>query len=67
MQYAHLIGQPVTLRVRVGALRIPLRGRLLAETPDTLQLEITDNWQLPVHKDSLESIMRDTQSQAGAR
>ena len=42
--YAVWIGQPVLLRVVTGSLRVPLRGRLVSETKDSVRLRISDSW-----------------------
>lgn len=59
-EHPDLIGQPVALRVRAGALRLPLRGQLVSETEQTLYLTIEGTWQLGVDKASVETIARDS-------
>lgn len=66
-QFADLIGKPVALRVLVGALRLPLHGQLIAETPQAFQLRVEDRWNLSIDKASVESIERDTAGKHGAR
>ena len=56
------IGQPVVIRVRVGQVRIPLRGRLISESADTLQLQVADDWQFPVDRALVETIALDTRA-----
>lgn len=57
--YAVWVGQPVILRVVTGNLRVPLRGRLLAETNDAVRLRIADSWDVDIFKTMVVGIEHD--------
>jgi hypothetical protein len=57
--YAVWIGQPVLLRVVTGSLRVPLRGRLVSETKDSVRLRISDSWDVDLLKSIVVAIERD--------
>ena len=48
--YAVWMGQPVILRVVTGSLRVPLRGRLVSETNNSLRLRVSDSWDIDIFK-----------------
>jgi len=58
--YAVWMGQPVILRVVAGNLRVPLRGRLMAETSDVLRLRIADSWDVDIFKSMVVAVEQDT-------
>jgi hypothetical protein len=57
--YTGWIGQPVILRVVTGNLRVPLRGRLLSETNQSLRLRISDSWDVDIFKSMIVSVEHD--------
>jgi hypothetical protein len=57
--YAVWVGQPVVLRVVTGDIRVPLRGRLLAETNDVIRLRIADSWDVDIFKSMVVAIEHD--------
>ena len=57
--YAVWMGQPVILRVVTGNLRVPLRGRLVAETNDSVRLRISDSWDVDIFKSMVIAIEQD--------
>ncbi len=57
--YAVWIGQPVILRVVTGSLRVPLRGRLVSETNDSLRLRISDSWDIDIFKSMVAAVEHD--------
>ena len=57
--YAVWIGQPVILRVVTGNMRVPLRGRLVAETSDSVRLRIADSWDVDIFKSMVAAVEHD--------
>jgi hypothetical protein len=57
--YAAWVGQPVILRVAAGNLRVPLRGRLMSETSESLRLRIADSWDVDVFKSMVVAVEHD--------
>lgn len=58
--YAVWMGQPVILRVVAGNMRVPLRGRLVAETHDAIRLRIADSWDVDIFKSMIIGVEQDT-------
>jgi len=58
--YANWMGQPVILRVVAGNLRVPLRGRLVSETGDSLRIRIADSWDVDIFKSMIVAVEQDT-------
>jgi hypothetical protein len=57
--YRVWMGQPVILRVATGNLRVPLRGRLLSETNDSVRLRIADSWDVDIFKSMVVAVEHD--------
>jgi len=57
--YAVWVGQPVILRVAAGNLRVPLRGRLMSETSESLRLRIADSWDVDIFKSMVVAVEHD--------
>jgi len=57
--YAVWMGQPVVLRVLAGNLRVPLRGRLMLETDDSVRLRIAESWDVDIFKSMILAIEHD--------
>jgi len=57
--YAVWMGQPVVLRVLMGNVRVPLRGRLLSETNESLRLRIADSWDVDIFKSMVAAVEHD--------
>lgn len=57
--YAVWMGQPVVLRVLAGNLRVPLRGRLMLETNDTVRLRVAESWDVDIFKSMILAIEHD--------
>ncbi|MGD0962426.1 MAG: hypothetical protein ABSA57_00835 [Candidatus Acidiferrales bacterium] len=53
------MGQSVILRVVTGTLRVPLRGRLVSETDNSLRLRISDSWDVDIFKSMVVGIEHD--------
>ncbi len=57
--YAVWMGQPVILRVVTGSLRVPLRGRLVSETSESVRLRIADSWDVDIFKNMVVGVEHD--------
>ena len=57
--YAVWMGQPVILRVLTGSLRVPLRGRLVSETNESVRLRISDSWDVDIFKSMVVGVEHD--------
>ena len=57
--YAVWMGQPVVLRVMMGNVRVPLRGRLVSETNESLRLRIADSWDVDIFKSMVAAVEHD--------
>ncbi|MGH9704209.1 MAG: hypothetical protein ACRD4K_12615 [Candidatus Acidiferrales bacterium] len=58
--YMVWMGQPVILRVMAGNLRVPLRGRLVAETDSIIRLRIAESWDVDIFKSMVAAVEMDT-------
>ncbi len=58
--YTVWMGQPVILRVVAGNLRVPLRGRLVAETDSIVRLRIAGSWDVDIFKSMVAAVEMDT-------
>ncbi len=57
--YAVWMGQPVILRIVTGNLRVPLRGRLVSETDNSLKLRVSDSWDIDIFKSMVANVEHD--------
>lgn len=57
--YAVWMGQPVILRVVTGNMRVPLRGRIVSETSDSVRLRIADSWDVDIFKSMVAAVEHD--------
>jgi len=57
--YTVWMGQPVILRVVAGNLRVPLRGRLVAETDSIVRLRIAGSWDVDIFKSMVAAVEMD--------
>lgn len=44
------VGQPVILQVALGDIKVPLRGKLLKDGTDTVQMRIGEGWDVDIYK-----------------
>ena len=58
--FASWIGQPVVLQVALGDIRVPLRGKLLKDTGDTLRMRIGDGWDVDIYKTMVLAVEEDS-------
>jgi hypothetical protein len=57
--YSVWMDQPVILRVAAGEMRVPLRGKLVGETPEALQLRIAGCLDLHIIKSAVLAVEED--------
>lgn len=57
--YAVWMGQPVVLQVVTGNIRVPLRGRLLADNGDVVRLRVADSWDVDIFKSMIVAVEHD--------
>lgn len=62
--YAVWMGQPVILRVVAGNLRVPLRGRLVAESDSVVRLRIAESWDVDIFKSMVVAVEQDVSVRA---
>jgi hypothetical protein len=57
--YEVWMGQTVVLRVAAGDVRVPLRGRMVAETKEVIRLRIADSWDVDIFKSMILGVEHD--------
>ena len=57
--YASWIGQPVVLRVALGDIKVPLRGKMLKDGGDTVRMRI-DGWDIDIYKTMILAVEEDS-------
>jgi len=57
--YQAWIGQAVVLQVSLGAVKVPLRGRLLKDGGETLRMRIGDGWDIDIYKNMVLAVEED--------
>jgi len=53
------IGHAVVLQVALGDIRVPLRGKLLKDSGDTLRMRIGDGWDVDIYKTMIQAVEED--------
>lgn len=54
------IGQAVVLQVALGEIRVPLRGKLLKDSGETLRVRIGDGWDVDIYKSMVLAVEQDS-------
>ena len=57
--YTTWLGRAVVLHVEVGDIKVPLRGKLLKENPETVRMRIGEGWDVDIYKDMILSVEED--------
>jgi len=57
--YQPWIGQAVVLQVALGEIKVPLRGRLMKDSGDTLRMRIGDGWDVDIYKAMILAVEED--------
>jgi hypothetical protein len=53
------LGQAVVLQVALGDIQVPLRGKLLKESGDTVRMRIGDEWDVDIYKNMILKVEED--------
>jgi hypothetical protein len=53
------LGQAVVLQVALGDIQVPLRGKLLKESGDTVRMRIGDQWDVDIYKNMILKVEED--------
>ena len=60
--FAPWIGLPVILQVALGDIKVPLRGRLLEDSGETLRMRIGEGWDVDIYKAMVVAVEEDAMS-----
>jgi hypothetical protein len=58
--FASWIGQLVVLQVKLGDIRVPLRGKLLKDSGETLRMRIGGTWDVDIYKTMVLAVEEDS-------
>lgn len=58
--YTTWIGQPVVLQLALGDIRVPLRGKLLKDSGETVRMRIGDGWDVDIYKAMILAVEEDS-------
>jgi len=58
--FAAWIGHPVILQVALGDIRVPLRGKLLKDSGETLRMRIGEKWDVDIYKAMVMAVEEDS-------
>jgi hypothetical protein len=58
--FAAWIGHPVILQVALGDIRVPLRGKLLKDSGETLRMRIGEGWDVDIYKAMVLAVEEDS-------
>ena len=53
------LGQAVVLQVALGDIQVPLRGKLLKESGDTVRMRIGEGWDVDIYKNMILKVEQD--------
>ena len=57
--YEVWLGQAVVLKVELGDIQVPLRGRLLKENHETVRMRIGEGWDVDIYKTMIRGVEED--------
>jgi hypothetical protein len=58
--YGIWLGHAVVLKVALGDIRVPLRGKLLKENGETVRMRIGDGWDVDIYKNMIVEVEEDS-------
>jgi hypothetical protein len=58
--YATWIGQPVVLQLALGDIKVPLRGKLLKDSGETVRMRIGEGWDVDIYKAMILAVEEDS-------
>jgi hypothetical protein len=53
------VGQAVVIQVALGDIKVPLRGKLLKESTETVRMRIGDGWDVDIYKAMITGVEED--------
>lgn len=57
--YAVWLGHAVVLKVELGDIQVPLRGKLLKENNETVRMRIGEGWDVDIYKNMIRGVEED--------
>ena len=57
--YTNWLGHAVVLRVELGDIKVPLRGKLLKENRETVRVRIGEGWDVDIYKTMILDVQED--------
>lgn len=57
--YTNWLGHAVVLRVELGDIKVPLRGKLLKENRETVRVRIGEGWDIDIYKTMILDVQED--------
>ena len=57
--YEVWLGQAVVLKVELGDIQVPLRGKLLKENSETVRMRIGEGWDVDIYKATIRGVEED--------
>jgi hypothetical protein len=64
--FAAWIGHPVIVQVALGDIKVPLRGKLLKDSGETLRMRIGEGWDVDIYKAMVVAVEEDAMSNLSA-
>lgn len=58
-RYEVWLGQAVVLKVELGDIQVPLRGKLLKENSETVRMRIGEGWDVDIYKAMIRGVEED--------
>lgn len=58
-RYEAWLGQAVVLKVELGDIQVPLRGKLLKENSETVRMRIGEGWDVDIYKAMIRGVEED--------
>jgi len=56
IEYKALLGRPVILKIVLEDVQVPLRGRLLRESGETIRIRVGEGWDIDVYKTMISAV-----------
>jgi len=57
--YDNWLGHAVVLQVALGDIQVPLRGKLLKESGETVRMRIGEGWDVDIYKNMILAVEED--------
>jgi hypothetical protein len=58
-RYNAWLGHAVVLQVALGDIKVPLRGKMLRESGETVRMRIGDGWDVDIYKAMIVAVEED--------